>query len=69
MSFFRTTAILSALIVGNSAFAASPEELDQLYDAMGLPRLMDIMRIEGLNQGEQLEADMLGGDGLMPAWF
>ena len=63
MSFFRTTAILSALIVGNSAFAASPEELDQLYDAMGLPRLMDIMRIEGLNQGEQLEADMLGGDG------
>jgi len=57
------------------AIAATPlfaqeseqEKLDALFNALGLPQMLDIMRIEGLDYGQTLANDMLPG-GPSPRW-
>lgn len=46
--------------------AATPEELDRLFEALGTENLFDIMRSEGLMQADELRSEMFpgrGGDG------
>ena len=45
------------------AFAATEEELDVLYEAIGTPRLLEIMRTEGMDQSLELGTDMFGRRG------
>ena len=56
-------ATVAATTAATSGFAATEAELDALFVAMGTPDLIEIMRIEGLAQGQAMEADMLGGQG------
>ncbi len=58
-------AALALLTFALPAAAASEEELDRLFAAIGTPRLMEIMRIEGLEQAGELADDVFGpgGDG------
>ena len=46
-------AALAILTFALPASAASEEELDRLFAAIGTPRLMEIMRVEGLEQAEK----------------
>lgn len=43
------------------AQGADPEKVDQLFDVLAMPQMIDIMREEGLAHGEVLAADMLPG--------
>lgn len=38
-------------------------DADELFDAMGLPRILEIMRDEGLSYGESIEEDLFPGRG------
>ncbi|MCK0094574.1 DUF2059 domain-containing protein [Yoonia sp. F2084L] len=40
---------------------AEADKIDSLFDALGLPEMIEIMREEGLSYGETLAADMLPG--------
>ena len=40
---------------------ADADKVDQLFDALGMPQMIEIMREEGLAYGETLAADMLPG--------
>ncbi len=53
------TAIAVALaLVGTPAMSASQSELDTLYEALGTPELIEIMRTEGLEQSNELRQSM-----------
>ncbi|MGI9391708.1 MAG: DUF2059 domain-containing protein [Boseongicola sp.] len=45
------------------ASAATDAEIDALYKIIGTPQLIEIMRIEGLDQAEELHASMFPGRG------
>lgn len=62
--FLRALTVCLAAAVGGGA-AAAP--IDDLIDAMGLPEIVEIMRDEGVTQGETLARDMLPG-GPDAAW-
>ncbi len=55
-----SAAFLLACVV-TPASSASTEEIDALYDAIGTPRLMEIMREEGLEQAGDLRENMFPG--------
>ena len=40
---------------------ADAGKVDQLFDALGMPQMIEVMREEGLAYGETLAADMLPG--------
>lgn len=53
-----------ALVVAAAAMpatAATEAEIDTLYAAIGTPQLIEIMRVEGLDQAEELHATMFPG--------
>lgn len=54
---------LSAVLAGSPLFAqaADPAKTDALFDAIGLPQMIEIMRDEGLVYGETIAQDMLPG--------
>lgn len=54
-------AILVAVVVATPASAATRAELDTLVAAMGVPRLMEIMREEGIVQAAELREGMFPG--------
>lgn len=59
MTIRRSSAVLlAACIAAGPAAAATPDELDMLAGAIGLPRLIAIMSEEGLQQSAELRDDM-----------
>lgn len=65
-------AAVTALAIGISLFgaqvwAASRADLDTLRAAIGIERLLEIMREEGLEQSEELREDLFAGRG-GPSW-
>lgn len=40
------------------AYSASESELDTLFEAIGTPKLMELMRVEGLDQSDELRQSM-----------
>ena len=56
-------AALAILTFALTASAATEDELDRLFEAIGTPRLMEIMRIEGLEQADELASEMFGPGG------
>ena len=66
MPNLRAPLVAAALICFGFAqpvLAASEAELDTLYEAIGTPRLLEIMRAEGLDQSRELGTDMFGARG------
>ena len=62
MTSLRPFAVALGLAVSAlPATAAEPEEVAALYAAMGLPQIVGIMREEGLDYGDDIARDMLGG--------
>ena len=57
----RLSLTFALFVPALSAQAATPEEVQGLFDAMGLPELVEVMRQEGLAYGEDIARDMLGG--------
>lgn len=55
--------------VALSTFAAGPvlADSDALFDALQLPEIIDVMRLEGLTYGTQVGEELIG-DRLTPAW-
>lgn len=51
-------AALMTFALAPVANAASEAELDRLFDALGTPELMDILRVEGLSQSDELRESM-----------
>lgn len=51
------------LIAANPVLSqnASDQQVDALFDALGLPEMVEVMRAEGLDYGETLATDMLPG--------
>ncbi|MGI9393227.1 MAG: DUF2059 domain-containing protein [Boseongicola sp.] len=49
--------------VSMPASAATDVEIDALYEMIGTPQLIEIMRVEGLDQAEELHATMFPGRG------
>jgi len=54
---------LMAVTAATPATAATEAELDTLYAAIGTPRLIEIMRVEGLDQADDLQTAMFPGRG------
>lgn len=61
-------AVVAVLGLGAPVSAASPDELDRLYQALGMPVLLQLMRTEGLAQAEGMESDLFGDRGGNAAW-
>ena len=51
--------IVTWVFLAMSAQAQSVERLDELVDALGLPEMLEIIRQEGVEYGEELGRDML----------
>ena len=49
------------------ALADRETELDRLYDALGLPDMIEVMRQEGVDYGDEMSDDLFPGRG-GPAW-
>ena len=58
---FRT--MVFCLLLPGMAWAASPEELEQLHSALQTDELMAILSEEGVDQGRELQAEMFPGRG------
>lgn len=56
LAFAATLAVAPLWAQGSDA-----DKVDQLFDALGMPQLIEIMREEGLAYGETLATDMLPG--------
>ncbi|SIT78059.1 hypothetical protein SAMN05421665_0700 [Yoonia rosea] len=56
LAFAATLAVAPLWAQGRDA-----DKVDQLFDALGMPQLIEIMREEGLAYGETLATDMLPG--------
>ncbi|RMA41434.1 DUF2059 domain-containing protein [Rhodophyticola porphyridii] len=54
---------LQAQVVPNSALARENPDLHALFQAMGLYDVLEIMSIEGIEYGQDLEAEMFPGQG------
>ena len=60
MRNFTVSAVLS-LTVLTTPLAAQDNKLDQLFDVLDMPAIIDVMRLEGLAYGTTLADDMLPG--------
>lgn len=63
----RAVCLVVAMAVPLPAFADRAEDLDSLYDALGLPDVIGIMREEGVSYGADLERELFPGRG-GPGW-
>ena len=62
MLHIRLSAALVAAAVSTSAWAQDrAADIDALYDALGLPEIIEVMQEEGIVYGDSLGADMLPG--------
>lgn len=59
----RLVLSLSFAVFGTSLSAATPAEVERLWQALEMPAVIGIMREEGLAYGQSLDADMLEGRG------
>ena len=50
----------AAVLLAGPATAATEAELDALFEAIGTPRLLEIMRVEGMEQADEMAGDMFG---------
>lgn len=53
----------AALLWVGAAAPAAATDADALFDAMGLPQILEIMRDEGLDYGASIEEDLFPGGG------
>jgi len=65
LTAFRTVvlALTATFVLWAAPLRAEPAGLNDLVNALRLPDLVEIMRAEGLAQGADLAAEMLGGTG------
>ncbi|MFP4328812.1 MAG: DUF2059 domain-containing protein [Paracoccaceae bacterium] len=63
--FLRPLVMTVSLVVAAPAVAS--EAADRLLDLVGMPRIVEVMRQEGLDYGSDLAADMLPG-GVSAGW-
>ena len=56
-------AVTLTLLMPGASPAASPAEIDRLFDARGTPRLLEIMREEGLAQADELRETSFPNNG------
>ena len=64
MFAFAAKTASAALVIAATALpatAASEADLDTLFEAIGTPRLLEIMRVEGMDQAEDIANDMFAG--------
>ena len=61
------TLALAAFVCAGPGAAQTSPRIQPLYDALGLPELIEIMREEGIGYGADLEADLFPGQG-RAAW-
>ena len=62
----RITAIAAATCFAALASAQEEGDVDALFDALGLPEMLEIMREEGLSYGEEIGTDLMGRS--TPEW-
>jgi hypothetical protein len=55
--------MLATYLVATAAWAQSVAPIDTLYRALGMDDVLAIMREEGLSYGEDMQVDLLGGQG------
>lgn len=56
------TALTTALVLAvTPAFSATKAELDRLFEAIGTPELIEIMRTEGIDQADEIRESMFPG--------
>ncbi len=60
------TTFAVAVLMGSTA-TAQPSDADILFDALGLPDIIDVMREEGVAYGAQIGADLFPNQ-VTPAW-
>ena len=60
---FPLLAMLAVLALPGGLRAETPAEATRLFEALGMPDLLPIMRQEGLAYGEDLQADLFEGRG------
>ena len=65
LRILATAAVAVAFAV--PALADRETELDRLYDALGLPDMIEVMRQEGVDYGDEMSDDLFPGRG-GPAW-
>ena len=56
--FYRS---ITAMVVSFSVLAAPPllaDDTDALFDALGLPKILEVMRAEGIAYGAQIGTDL-----------
>lgn len=58
-----TLAIPVLIMAGKPSMAATPQEIDALFLAIGTPRLLEIMRREGLDQADELRESSFPNNG------
>jgi hypothetical protein len=63
----RPIVVAAAIALAFPAAAQTMARVEPLYEALGLPALLEIMREEGLGYGADLEADLFPGRG-RDAW-
>ena len=60
MTYFAPLTTLAAVAVLSvtPAFSATEAELDTLFEAIGTPKLIEIMRVEGIDQADEIRESM-----------
>lgn len=59
--------LIASVSLATAAVAQTDSDADLLFDAMGLPQIIGVMREEGLSYGETIARDMFPG-GMTPRW-
>ncbi|MBQ2263184.1 MAG: DUF2059 domain-containing protein [Loktanella sp.] len=59
--------LIASVSLATAAVAQTESDADLLFDAMGLPQIIGVMREEGLSYGETIARDMFPG-GMTPRW-
>ncbi|MCR8723911.1 hypothetical protein [Frigidibacter sp. ROC022] len=60
---FMVLTLMLGLAVARPAQSADQAEIDQLWTLLLMPEVLGIMHAEGIDYGESLDRDMLGGQG------
>jgi len=59
----RLSALAMALVSATTALAQTSAPIDMLFDALGLPAVVAIMREEGIKYGSDLDIELFAGHG------
>lgn len=64
----RKTALSAAVLLwATPGLAATPDEVDRLLDALSMEDLIEVMAVEGIDHGEAIRLQLLGG-AVTPQW-